>query len=167
MTLCWPLIGQCWPQAGLWLADADPGCDPWTQCTTEIWETPMSTDRNKHGVSRYVQGKVSFGPNKAGKNFVALSAIYDSAHPTYLGTIYVLTDVPQMWVAMARWQPQVPQPGQQRLSSSLSGKWCHNTDKRSLRWTIPFSKYYYYFPLPTLLPPISPDSAPNCELLKD
>ena len=41
---------------------------------------------------------------------------------------------------------------QQRLSSSLSGKWCHNIDKRSLRWTIPFSKYYYYFPHQPALP---------------
>ena len=28
-------------------------------------------------------------------------------------------------------------------SSSLSGNWCHNIDKRSFRWTIPLIKYYY------------------------
>ena len=64
--------------------------------TTKILETPMSTFRNKCGVRRIVQSSRRFGLERTRLTEASVAVCFNSAHPTYLETICVLSYVAQI-----------------------------------------------------------------------
>ena len=66
--------------------------------TTQIWETIMSTYRDKCGVSRLLQSRQRSRRFVSDKTLLVSIVKYDSAHSTYLETFCVHSDVAQIWV---------------------------------------------------------------------
>ena len=72
--------------------------------TPQIWETLISTYRNNCGVSRLSQGRLAGCLVRTWLTEACSIVCYDSAHPTYLTTIFVHWDVAQIWVVGAERQ---------------------------------------------------------------